>query len=330
MWVPLLAVLVGCASSDSSSSGTPLASRATSTACPQPSGPEPVKLAVLIKTSVHYWETRLRHVLSSWATLAEAVLIASDAPLPRLPPKYGIVVVPDGRVDRDARPCVPAYRMDTVRNVHGEKYQECGEEGKRLYRRSLSVRLMVALEVLHDCLPTASILVADDDTFVPRSLLKGGGPLQGVDPGIPQLLGVRNPSKRFVEASVQKHYETTHHCGGGGGMYLTRGWLEENKKAGGPGACLTSELFVSDHDDVLLGTCSSKLLGVNCEFPPKPYEKWCCHARDIDLSLFRTPKLISRCPGHKCGQLMGPFTCIRSDSAVSPPLGGKRHIGDEL
>merc|ERR1712039_1348 len=185
----------------------------------------------------------------------------------------------------------------------------------------------LAIEFLHSCLPTASMLLADDDTFVPRSFLKGVGlgpkaksPLASVDASKPQLLGLRVPSKRFIDDDKQSIFSGAHHCGGGAGVYMSRGWVEALHKAGGPELCTRHKFKKQPDDDTVLGMCSWKELRVNCEFPPKPWENWACHADGIPTSAFRTPAKIGRADPRKMHPDMAPFSCVeRKDS----PTGAK-------
>merc|ERR1719362_2177525 len=95
------------------------------------------------------------------------------------------------------------------------------------------VRQLVAVQVLRDCLPDVEgVLIVDDDTFVPRTLLTGA--LQGkLDPALPRLMGKPVASSMFIQPSHQEKFPGLSHCGGGSGMLLTRGLLDSLERVGG-------------------------------------------------------------------------------------------------
>merc|ERR1711879_224032 len=61
-------------------------SRILHASCPDPAISGPVHVAVLLTTSRYYRQTRLRHVLASWARHAQALVLASDEQLGDLLP----------------------------------------------------------------------------------------------------------------------------------------------------------------------------------------------------------------------------------------------------
>jgi len=280
--------------------------------CPRVDTPDSVHVAVVLKTTIHYRKTRLRDVLASWAKDAEALLVVADAPLKGLPQKAGLVVVRDRR----KKPVVPAWKEHdpNVLDVKGRAFPVTPDNELDAFYYSMLVRQLAAIKTLRDCLPLAqAVLIVDDDSFVPRSLLTGA--LRGrLDPMTPRLMGKPVGSQMFIRQPWQAQYADLQHCGGGSGMLLTRGLLEALDAVGGPSACLSPPLPLAFYSDVNIGVCLHHYTGVKCELPPLPSEEWSCHSHGVPTSLFLHPEQLTRATPEQ-GENAG-FACVRRRSEL--------------
>jgi hypothetical protein len=225
-----------------------------------------------------------------------------------LPDTAGIVVVRDKR----KVPVVPAWKGNdpNVQDSRGRMHAVSeDEEDLDKFYTSILIRQLVTLQALRKCLPGfESVLIADDDSYVPEPLLKGSLQVK-LDPSSPLLLGKTVHSQMFIRRPWQAAYAEAVHCGGGSGMLLTRGLIKKLEEvAGGLSACLAEPFPVAYYSDVNIGACFFHYLGIRCTLPPIPAEEWSCHSSGVPTADFAYPERFKRgLPAH--GENAG-FACI--------------------
>jgi hypothetical protein len=223
--------------------------------CPVPRTSWP-SVAVLLTTTRHYLETRLRHTLTSWPRAAQALLISSDVAIPHLNGDIGLVVIPSSLSDAFVPPWKHLSR--NARRPNGSPLAATPAGQLEKHEQFLRDRTIVALDVLHRCLPSTSILLADDDTYFPWPMLAGR--FGDANLAEPHLFGTPVVSfARTLGGGSLGRGRIRGHCAGGDGVLFSRGLLQLLDRAGGGvrTACCTYPLPMSIHVDVSLGMCAA-------------------------------------------------------------------------
>ena len=224
---------------------------------PPPNDANDGSFAVGIKTCGHYHATRTRAAYEAWARHVPRRIFASDARN-----------VDDPRVDRDtavfrdiprAAPYEPPWARDD--------YDPDTDTTNPFTLPQLTRRVADLVERLHDRfapLGTQWFLIVDDDTFVRVPALRRY--LARLDPAVPQLLGAPTASDKFATPDSKARLGRSFHCGGGGGVLLSRALMASFRAR--VAECLSgtphTTLFWYWDEVELLGRCLYDFERVNC------------------------------------------------------------------
>jgi len=174
-----------------------------------------------VKTTGFYHDTRAAAVWNTWGSqFSEALIFASDAPLPRVEDgewKAQQVVLAD---PKKAQPYLPPWRS-TMKT----------ETPPQLHLKSLprlTLRIAHLLQALYDCWDSQSeakwLLLVDDDTFLHLPSLTAFLEAEAGDPDSLSLLGVPIDSTPFTKPFHLELFGPSQHCGGNM-LLLSRGLL---------------------------------------------------------------------------------------------------------
>ena len=171
--------------------------------------------AVGIKTCAHYHATRTRAAHDAWARHVPHRIFASDARNADDPHIDADTIV-FADIPRSA-PYEPPWARDD--------YDPDTDTTNPFTLPQLTRRVADLVERLHDRFLTDGsgvqwFLIVDDDTFVRVPALRRY--LAQLDPSVPQLLGAPTPSDKFATPDSKARLGRSFHCGGGGGVLLSR------------------------------------------------------------------------------------------------------------